>query len=410
MDLSPRSSFPCWCEPKRTIINHHHHHHHHLLLHIRDHEQHTMTATTTSTNSHNQASLPIVSLAQWKTANGDKTQRQQLAKQVRDICHTTGFFLLQDHGISIDFIRSMFHMSRQLFALPLETKRQIDKKHSPHFRGWECEGSEYTNNRPDHREQVDLWTEHPAHNMTEQDPNYLRLLGPNQWFSDPSVLPGYQEQMARWFEETKQVADCLMEILAVGLDLDPHHFDHCVFGDPQRRMSLTKLIRYPPTPVGEAGVNAHHDTGFLTLLACRTTPGLQVETEDGQWMNVTPPTEDTLVVNLGEMLQAMTCNYYVATSHRVIVQKVAERFSIGYFHGPSLDTELSPLVLDETYHEAVRKSSRHAKAGFMASRKETQAGVGDMKSSHRAKTYGEQLWNYFKRSYPDNMARHYPKG
>lgn len=368
----------------------------------------TTTTTTTADNHHHQASLPIVSLAQWGTADGNELQRQEMANQVRDICHTTGFFLLQDHGISVDFIRSMFHMSQQLFALPLETKYRIDKKHSPHFRGWECEGSERTNNRPDHREQVDLWTEHPVHETNDQEPNYLRLLGPNRWFGDPSVVPGFRDRMSRWFHETERVADRLMEILAVGLGLDPHHFDRHVFGDPNRRMSLTKLIRYPPSPVGGAGVNAHHDTGFLTLLACRTAPGLQVEMDDGSWMNVTPPTDDTLVVNLGEMLQAMTGNYYVATSHRVIVREEGERYAIGYFHGPSLDTELSPLTLDETYHEAVRKSRRHAKAGFMASREETVAGVGDMKSVHRAKTYGEQLWNYFRRSYPENMARHYP--
>ena len=39
---------------------------------------------------------------------------------------------------------------------------------------------------------------------------------------------------------------------------------------------------------------------------------------------------------------------------------------------------------------------------------ETEAGVTDMASGHRPDTYGEQLWNYFARSYPDLMERHYP--
>ena len=30
-----------------------------------------------------------------------------------------------------------------------------------------------------------------------------------------------------------------------------------------------------------------------------------------------------------------------------------------------------------------------------------------MGSDHHAGTYGEQLWNYFARSYPDNVARHH---
>ena len=358
-----------------------------------------------------ETSLPIVSLKQWEEESSSdvsqRKQQQQLADQVREICHTTGFFLLQDHGIPSAFLDSLFATTRKLFALPMETKRLIEKTKSPHFRGWEAVGSEYTNNRPDYREQVDLWTEHPARNANVE-PRYLRLLGPNQWFPDNEILPEYKQHMTRWFEEAKRVADRIMEMLAVGLGLDPAYFDEHVFGD--ERMSLTKLIRYPPTPVGSAGVNAHHDTGFLTLLACQTASGLQVETAEGDWMDVTPPNKDTLVVNLGEMLQAMTGNYYVATPHRVIVKEQKERFAIGYFHGPSLCTELSPLPLDERYNEVVSNSHRHSNAGFMASREETQAGVGDMESCYKAKTYGEQLWNYFRRSYPENMAKHYPDG
>jgi len=135
--------------------------------------------------------------------------------------------------------------------------------------------------------------------------------------------------MVEWFEKAGEVASVVMEMLAVGLGLDPTYFEEQVFGDVGEQMSLTKLIRYPPTPQDGAGVNAHHDTGFLTLLACETSPGLQVENESGEWFDVTPPTSDTLVVNLGEMLQGMTGNYYIATPHRVIARE--ERFPLVTF-------------------------------------------------------------------------------
>jgi isopenicillin N synthase-like dioxygenase len=353
-----------------------------------------MTAAATS-------SLPIVSLAQWNNAS-TKDERLALANQVREICHSIGFFLLVEHGLERERLDRMFAMARQLFALSPEEKKLIDKRKSRHFRGWEAVGSEYTNNRPDIREQVDLWTEHAALDANVK-PKYLRLLGPNQWFPK-DVLPGYQELMMEWFEKASEVASQIMEILAVGLGLDAKYFDDAVFGE--HRMSLTKLIRYPPTPNGGAGVNAHHDTGFVTLLACETSPGLQVENEAGEWIDVTPPTPDTLVVNLGEMLQGMTGNYYVATPHRVIARD--ERFSIGYFHGPSLNTRLDLLPLDQSYRDAVVASPRHCKAGFMALKQETEDGVGDMKSTYKPSVYGEQLWNYFGRSYPENLALHYP--
>ena len=68
---------------------------------------------------------------------------------------------------------------RQLFDSSLEQKQLIDKRKSRHFRGWEGLGAEYTNGRPDQREQVDLWTEHAALDAAVE-PKYLRLLGPNQ--------------------------------------------------------------------------------------------------------------------------------------------------------------------------------------------------------------------------------------
>ena len=103
------------------------------------------------------------------------------------------------------------------------------------------------------------------------------------------------------------------------------------------------MIHYPPTPPGEAGVNAHHDAGFLTLLMQHGVGGLQVLNPAGDWVDV-PPRDDAFVVNLGEMLQAMTGNYVVATTHRVIATE--ERYSSGYFHGPDLRTRLDPLPLD----------------------------------------------------------------
>ena len=169
-------------------------------------------------------------------------------------------------------------------------------------------------------------------------------------------------------------------------------------------MSLLKFISYPPTPEGAAGVNPHHDTGFVTLLAAGPTPGLQVLDPTGDWIDV-PVVPDSFVLNIGEMLQAMTGNYLVATAHRVITSE--PRMSTAYFHGPSLQTALDPIQLSPRFIDAVAGSERHRSAGFMTTKEQTAAGVRDMGSANRTNTYGEQLWNYFARSYPDMMQAHY---
>ncbi len=341
--------------------------------------------------------IPQVDFARWQC--GSAEERQHFANEIREICHHVGFMLLKVPGLDWSLVDSVFGYSERFFALSDREKALIDKQQSRHFRGWESVGTELTNNRPDIREQIDLWSEHTPLALSVE-PAYLRLLGPNQWLPE-EVLPGFRSTMNRWFAEMGGLAEELMAVLAMGLDLEPEHFDHR-FGD--KRMSLTKIIHYPPTPEGEFGVNAHHDTGFLTIMAAGKTAGLQVQNAAGGWIPV-PNVPETFVINLGEMLQGMSGNYFIATPHRVVTAE--ERYSVGYFHGPSLDTTLEPVPLGSAFAAAVDASPRHQTAGYMALKEETEAGIGDMASRHKPAVYGEQLWNYFSRSYPDNVARHY---
>ena len=337
--------------------------------------------------------IPVVSLAAVES-------EEALANTLTDIFHRIGFVVVVDHGVPAALLDEVFSSMERFFSLSDEQKRSIDKLDSPWFRGWEAVGSEYTNNRRDEREQIDLWSEWPTRPL-DIEPHYLRLLGPNQWPPD-DIHPGLEALMRDWYVAMGGLADQLLRLIAVGLGLAADHFTWMLGSEP---MSLTKLIHYPPTPVGAAGVNAHHDAGFLTVLDAGPTPGLEVAFPDQGWVKV-PSIEGGLVINLGENLQAMTGNYLVATPHRVVTAD--ERFSAGYFHGSSLDVSLAPLELDPRFAAAVEASDYHRSAGFMARKEETEAGTEEMASERPAATYGEQLWNYFSRSYPDNMARHHP--
>ncbi|MFT4659232.1 MAG: hypothetical protein ACI9CV_001171 [Ilumatobacter sp.] len=71
------------------------------------------------------------------------------------------------------------------------------------------------------------------------------------------VLPGQQELALDWFERLGALSDDLLSLSAIGLGLPPEQFA-AAFGN--HATSLTKLISYPPTHDGAAGVNAHIDT------------------------------------------------------------------------------------------------------------------------------------------------------
>lgn len=340
--------------------------------------------------------IPIIDLA----GEAERLGARGLAERFGRICHDVGFAVVTNHGVPRELTDAAFARAADFFALPLERKMLIDKRRSRHFRGWEGEGAEYTNNRPDIREQIDFWTAHPPR-AVDAEPKYLRLLGPNQWPPE-DVAPGLQAAVEGWIDAVGGLADRLLGLMAVSLGLEEDHIRRA-FG--AECMSLCKVIRYPPTPAGQFGVNAHHDAGFLTILAVNDALGLEVENAAGDWIPV-PVTPGGLVVNLGEILQKMTGNYFVATPHRVTTR--TERQSMGYFHGPSLTMPFTPLPLDRRHADAVAASPRHRGAGFMIQPDEAAVGAADMSSPVHPDVYGEQLWNYFKRSYPENVLRHYP--
>lgn len=347
------------------------------------------------TVAHSPWTIPNFSLDEWRSA----TEPQRVADRLIDMCHGVGFFTITDHGVPDEFIASYFALLERFFALPDETKALIDKRNSPWFRGWERVGAELTNGMVDHREQIDCSTENTPY-PPDALPEYLRLDGPNQWLPE-AVLPGFRAAVTEWLQRMGDLAWELMEIMSVGLGLPRHHLRDA-FGE--RPLSLTKLIHYPPTPDGEAGVNPHKDAGFLTFVVQHGIGGLQALAPDGEWIDVDPP-QGAFVVNVGEMLQAMTGNYFVAATHRVVATE--PRFSAAYFHGPDLRTAVTPMALPARFGEAVAASPRHRDAGFMAKRDEILDGATEIRSEV-APVFGQMLWNYYVRSYPDVVEGHFP--
>eukprot|EP00250_Pteridium_aquilinum_P019835 c24593_g1_i3 orf=493-990(+) len=90
---------------------------------------------------------------------------------------------------------------------------------------------------------------------------------------------------------------------------------------------------------GIFGAGAHSDWGLLTLLACDGTPGLQIckdkHSEPRVWENV-QPVEGSFVVNLGDLLERWSNNFFRSTLHRVITSG-KERYSIAFFMDPNYE-------------------------------------------------------------------------
>jgi isopenicillin N synthase-like dioxygenase len=346
--------------------------------------------------------VPVIDIRPWLTLEATSPQCLDLCEQVRRACHEIGFFYVVNHDIAPSLVRDYVATVHAFFALPDAVKRRLDKSGSPHFRGWERLGSELTNNEVDYREQLDIGAEREVE--PNPTPYYRALIGPNQWPSEDE-LPRFRATVETFLGAAQTLSNQLLGLMSASLGLDVDHIQNVFGNDPQ---PYCKLIRYPPTPAGSRGVGAHKDSGFLTLLLQDEVGGLSAETPTGQWLDIAP-IPDSLVVNIGELLQIMTHNYFIAAPHRVTnANAQTVRYSSAYFYSPDLDTPLDPLPIAQSLRDAVHKSPAHREAKVMASRAELVEGAGGMSATLGAARFGDKYWQRWVRSYPDIAQKFYP--
>ena len=182
------------------------------------------------------------------------------------------------------------------------------------------------------------------------------------------------------------VAGTLTRALAAGLGLPAGHFDPIFAGEPHW---FGKVIRYVGPAHGEElapdaqGVGPHADRGFLTLLLQDPhgpVAGLQARPPGSESVDV-PPEGDSLVVNVGEMLEVATDGYLVATPHRVLAcGPGATRQSVGFFWSPRLDARLDPVLLPAEPSARPRGARDGAEGAAPDVRRQRTQGLGPVPS------------------------------
>ena len=274
--------------------------------------------------------LPTLDLS---LLEGSAAQRQGLLDDLRHAARDVGFFYLTGHGIDSALLQQVQDHARQFFALPDSEKAAVGMINSPHFRGYNRAASEITRGKPDLREQFDLGAERQALPLDENSPYWARLQGPNQW---PQALPALKPLLLDWQQAMTAMSLRLLQAFAQALALPQEAFDQLYGDKPNEHI---KLMRYPGQAPDDShqGVGAHKDSGFLSFLLQDKQAGLQVEIEEGRWIDVLPRA-NTLVVNIGELLELATNGYLRATVHRVqSPAQGSERLSIAFFLGAQLD-------------------------------------------------------------------------
>jgi len=249
-------------------------------------------------------------------------------------CRDHGFFLLANHRLD-DVLEEAWRETERFFDAPRSVRTAIMRDRDNPLGYFD---RELTKRKRDHKEVFDF-----------VDPTFAPVDARNRW---PNGLPGFRETMTELYDALSTLTDRTLDIVldALGLAGESRKVITC-----SRRGSMLRLNHYPvgdPVPaheregladLGPTALGYHTDPGIITLLIQDDTGGLQTESHAHGWIDV-PPQPGTIVVNLGDCMQAYTNDRYRAAVHRVAPMTKRRRFSIPYFSNPPREATVAPIA------------------------------------------------------------------
>jgi isopenicillin N synthase-like dioxygenase len=276
--------------------------------------------------------IPILDIAPYLA--GEKGGREAVARQLREITETVGFFYLKGHSVPQDLVDRVFAESRRFHALPAEVKAKTPYIVTDSFRaGYQPSGAERSKTS-----NVDIVSDAKPNLLSkfsitrELPPDHPRFKVMNVW---PDDLPGFRETVLEYHARIEMLGRQFLPLWATSLDL-PTDFFEKYFEEPHLTLSL---LHYPPQKqIGnrQYGIAPHTDNSFMTFLAQSNVPGLAVRMPSGHW-RIVESIPGTFLVNTGNVMVRWTNDRYLSTKHRVINTAEVDRYSIPVFFGPSGD-------------------------------------------------------------------------
>ena len=249
-----------------------------------------------------------------------------------------GFFSITNHGISKDLLNKCYQSSKDFFNLDYDIKKKYHQKLLKGARGYTPIGIETAvgESVPDQKE---FWHHGPL-----VDGSFDHRIPSNIIIKEVS---DFNQNFDELYLELHSVGLRVMSVIALSIGLEGNYFNNWI----DKGNSLLRSIYYPALK-DESNLyraRAHEDINLITLLIGAEEGGLEVLSNNGEWIKV-QPSSNSIVCNIGDMMQLVTDNKLKSTTHRVIQytdQASKPRFSIPFFLHPAPNIMLKSVFTNE---------------------------------------------------------------
>lgn len=291
--------------------------------------------------------VPLIDIGPF--LHGGAADKARVAAKVDRACRDIGFLVVSGHDVSEALIAEMHAMRDDYFALP-HWEKMRHKIPADRLRGYSPSENHSLAYSMDEETPTDL---REAFNMGPFDHPFdeyhfgesgARYFAPNIWPDRPQKMRALCES---YFREMERLADDLMRIFALAIDLEENFFSD----KTDKHITNFVINYYPPQPDPpkdrQLRGGPHCDYGSLTIVHTNTDiGGLQVHRKDGEWETV-PYIPGTFAINIGDLMAEWTNDRWVSTLHRVTnpPREAAHlsKTSLLFFHQPNYDAPVECL-------------------------------------------------------------------
>nr|XP_043616329.1 flavonol synthase/flavanone 3-hydroxylase-like [Erigeron canadensis] len=261
--------------------------------------------------------IPTVDLSPFFT-DGDEAGRRKAKETISEACANYGFFQVVNHGVPLDLMNQSMELSRTFFKYSDEVKRESSSgPDAPLPAGY----NKQPKHSPDKNEYVLMFPPESPYNVLPANPPHFRTT---------------LEEMFKYFVKTGQI---LEGIISECLGLPPNFLQE--YNGDRSWDFLVALRYFPASETENNGITEHEDGNLITIVLQEDIGGLEV-CKNGEWIPVIP-SEGTLVVNLGDVIQVLSNKKFKSATHKVVRPKGRSRHSHAFFYNLHGDKWVEPL-------------------------------------------------------------------
>ena len=280
--------------------------------------------------------IPQVNLNDYLT--GDPDSKKKFISDLGNGFSEIGFIALKGHLLNDSVKESLYDEVKNFFNLSNEIKSKYIISGLASQRGFTPFGKEHAKGR-NVGDLKEFWHfGQYVKNEPELDNKYPKNVIVNE-------LEEFNSVGQKTYELLEETGRHVLGAIACYLNLDETYFDKHIFNGN----SILRAIHYPPItqePDKAERAAAHGDINLITLLMGAQGKGLQVLSNNGEWVDAIAE-DDEIIVNIGDMLSRHTNNKLKSTIHRVVNPPKdlwnSSRYSIPFFLHPRLEMPLNCL-------------------------------------------------------------------